>query len=134
MSTTDEAITLSSEKNSPEAGWSVSNDAARDPTTTKEKSGDTAAPVPVTTTEEAARRVTETRHSLRGDEDEDTLQTNDIEDGADHPYIPAAERRILIAYLGNIDLTSVDLDTLKATPREKMAITQVTLVQIMCSL
>ena len=128
MSTTDEAITLSSEKNSPEAGWSVSNDAARDPTTTKEKSGDTA-------TEEAARRVAEQRHSLRGDED--TLETNDIaagEDGADYPYIPAAERRILIAYLGNIDLTSVDLDTLQATPREKMAITQVTLVQIMCSL
>ena len=125
MSTTDEAITLSSEKNSPEAGWSVSNDGARDPTTTKEKS--------VTGTEEAARRVAETRHSLRGDED--TLQTNDIiEDGADYPYIPAAERRILIAYLGNIDLTSVDLDTLQATPREKMAITQVTLVQIMCSL
>ena len=123
MSTTDEAITLSSEKNSPEAGWSVSNDAARDPTTTKEKSRETA-------TEEAARRVAEQRHSLRGDED--NLQTNDIEDGADYPYIPAAERRILIAYLGNIDLTSVDLDTLQATPREKMAITQVTLVQIMC--
>ena len=127
MSTTDEAITLSSEKNSPEAGWSVSNDAARDPTTTKEKSGDTG-------TEEAARRVAEQRHSVRGGEDEDKLQTNDIEDGADYPYIPAAERRILIAYLGNIDLTSVDLDTLQATPREKMAITQVTLVQIMCSL
>ena len=131
MSTTDEAITLSSEKNSPEAGWSVSNDGARDPTTTKEKS--------VTGTEETARRVAEQRHSLRGDEDEDTLETNDIaagedEDGADYPYIPAAERRILIAYLGNIDLTSVDLDTLQATPREKMAITQVTLVQIMCSL
>ena len=126
MSTTDEAITLSSEKNSPEAGWSVSNDGARDPTTTKEKNG-------VTGTEEAARRVAETRHSLRG-EDEDTLETDDIEDGADYPYIPAAERRILIAYLGNIDLTSVDLDTLQATPREKMAITQVTLVQIMCSL
>ena len=108
----------------------MSNDAARDPTTTKEKSGDTA-------TEEAARRVAEQRHSVRGDEDEDTLETNDIaagEDGADYPYIPAAERRILIAYLGNIDLTSVDLDTLQATPREKMAITQVTLVQIMCSL
>ena len=104
----------------------MSNDAARDPTTTKEKSGDTG-------TEEAARRVTEQRHSLRG---QDTLETNDIaagEDGADYPYIPAAERRILIAYLGNIDLTSVDLDTLQATPREKMAITQVTLVQ-MCSL
>ena len=102
----------------------MSNDAARDPTTTKEKSGDTA-------TGEAARRVAEQRHSVLGGED--TLQTNDIEDGADYPYIPAAERRILIAYLGNIDLTSVDLDTLQATPREKMAITQVTLVQ-MCSL
>ena len=124
MSTTDEAITLSSEKNSPEAGWSVSNDAARDPTTTKEKS--------VSGTEEAARRVAEQRHSVLGGED--TLEINDIEDGADYPYIPAAERRILIAYLGNIDLTSVDLDTLQATPREKMAITQVTLVQIMCSL
>ena len=102
----------------------MSNDAARDPTTTKEKS--------VTGTEETARRVTEQRHSVLGGED--TLEINDFEDGADYPYIPAAERRILIAYLGNIDLTSVDLDTLQATPREKMAITQVTLVQIMCSL
>ena len=120
----------------------MSNDAARDLTTTKggaEKSGDTAAPVPGTTTEETQRRVTQPRQSVRGGGDGDTLETHDIaagegEDAADYPYIPAAERRILIAYLGNIDLTSVDVDTLQATPREKMAITQVTLGQIMCSL
>jgi len=39
-------------------------------------------------------------------------------------YIPGAEREILIAYLGNIDLSNVDIDTLKATPREKLAIVQ----------
>ena len=41
-------------------------------------------------------------------------------------YIPGAERRILIAYLGNIDLShdDIDIETLKATPREKLAIAQ----------
>jgi len=41
-----------------------------------------------------------------------------------HTYIPGAEREILIAYLGNIDLSNVNLDSLKATPREKLAIVQ----------
>ena len=41
-------------------------------------------------------------------------------------YIPGAERRILIAYLGNIDLSQddIDIESLKATPREKLAIAQ----------
>ena len=41
-------------------------------------------------------------------------------------YIPGTERRILIAYLGNIDLSQddIDIESLKATPREKLAITQ----------
>ena len=41
-------------------------------------------------------------------------------------YIPGAERRILIAYLGNIDLShdDIDIESLKATPREKLAIAQ----------
>ena len=41
-------------------------------------------------------------------------------------YIPGAERRILIAYLGNIDLSQDDIDfeSLKATPIEKLAIAQ----------
>ena len=41
-------------------------------------------------------------------------------------YIPGAERRILIAYLGNIDLSQddIDIESLKATPIEKLAIAQ----------
>jgi len=49
--------------------------------------------------------------------------TNDIKPTT---YIPGTERRILIAYLGNIDLSQddIDIESLKATPREKLAITQ----------
>ena len=49
--------------------------------------------------------------------------TNQI---APSSYIPAAERRILIAYLGNINLSDDDIDiqSLKATPREKIAVAQ----------
>ena len=39
-------------------------------------------------------------------------------------YIPGEERKSLIAYLGNIDLSGVEISELKATPREKLAVAQ----------